>query len=59
MRDCEAIKLKEEIHVNLGMRSSAKKLFENLDNGNSKIVMDFEGVGFMSQSLNKDMNPYL
>ena len=51
MRDCEAIKLKEEIHVNLGMRSSAKKLFENLDNGNSKIVMDFEGVGFMSQSF--------
>ena len=51
MRDCEAIKLKEEIHVNLGMRSSAKKLFENLDNRNSKIVMDFEGVGFMSQSF--------
>ena len=51
MRDCEAIKLKEEIHANLGMRSSAKKLFENLDNGNSKIVMDFEGVGFMSQSF--------
>ena len=51
MRDCEAIKLKEEIHANLGMRSSAKKLFENLDNGNSKIVMDFDNIEFMSQSF--------
>ena len=51
MRDCEAIKLMDEILANLGMWSSAKMLFVNLDNGNSKIVMDFEGVGFMSQSF--------
>ena len=51
MSDCEIIKLKEEIHTNLGMRSSAKKLFKNLNQNNSKIAMDFEGVKFMSQSF--------
>ena len=51
MSDCEVIKLREEIHENLGMRSSAKKLFKNLNSDKSRIAMDFEGVGFMSQSF--------
>ena len=51
MIDCEIIKLKDKIHTNLGMRTSAKKLFENLDTDNSRIAMDFEGVEFMSQSF--------
>lgn len=51
MSDCEVIRLKDEIHANLGMRSSAKRLFENLNHDKSRIAMDFEGVEFMSQSF--------
>lgn len=40
------------INSNLGMRSSAKNFFEDLNNiSNTKLVINFENVKFMSRSF--------
>ncbi|SDA67691.1 hypothetical protein [Methanobrevibacter millerae] len=48
------IKLKEEFGVDLGSRSYAVKLFENLKNSSSKTTIDFEGIEFVSRSFSQE-----
>jgi len=49
------IKIKEIIHPNLGMNSSAKNLFKELNNAPAKnITIDFTDVVFMSQSFTQE-----
>ncbi|MDR3292067.1 MAG: DUF4325 domain-containing protein [Methanobrevibacter sp.] len=46
------IKVKDKIHENLGMNSSAKNLFKELNNSqNKEINIDFSDVVFMSRSF--------
>ncbi|MDR3223090.1 MAG: DUF4325 domain-containing protein [Methanobrevibacter sp.] len=46
------IKVKDKIHKNLGMNSSAKNLFDELNNSpNEEINIDFSDVVIMSRSF--------
>ena len=50
--DCVKIKLEETIHSNLGMNSSARNLFKELNNSPAdNITIDFSNVIFMSRSF--------
>lgn len=53
--DCVEIKIEEVIHKNLGMNSSAKKLFRKLnDYSANNITIDFSNVVFMSRSFTQE-----
>ncbi len=53
--DCVEIKIGETIHSNLGMNSSARNLFKELNNSPAKnITIDFSNVIFMSRSFTQE-----
>lgn len=43
--------LKKEIGTDLGSRQKIEKLFKNIDETVSKVIMNFEGVEFMGRSF--------
>lgn len=43
--------LKKEIGTDLGSRQKIEKLFKNINENVSKVVMNFEGVEFMGRSF--------
>jgi 23S rRNA pseudoU1915 N3-methylase RlmH len=45
------VKLEQEFYKKLGMRSSAEEIFEKINNSDSKIIMDFDNIEFMSRSF--------
>lgn len=54
-KDPVEIKIKEMIHSNLGMNSSARNLFKELNNSPAKnIEIDFSDVVFMSRSFTQE-----
>ena len=53
--DCVEIKIGETIHSNLGMNSSARNLFKELNNSPAEnITIDFSNVIFMSRSFTQE-----
>ena len=50
MSEIEII-LKKEIGSDLGSRQKIEKLFKNINENVSKVVMNFEGVEFMGRSF--------
>lgn len=51
MNDINEIDLEKVFTKKLGMRSSAKKLFTDLDNSSSEVVLNFQNIEFMSRSF--------
>ena len=47
----EEVKIEQMIHRKLGMRFSAEKFFESLNNNAEEIIIDFTNVDFMSRSF--------
>ncbi|MDO5859968.1 hypothetical protein [Methanobrevibacter sp.] len=47
--------LKEEISTDLGSRQQIEKLFKNIDNNTTKVIMNFEGVEFMGRSFARNI----
>ena len=43
--------LKKEIGTDLGSRQKIEKLFKNIDETVSKVIMNFEGIEFMGRSF--------
>lgn len=53
--DCVEIKIEESINCNLGMNSSARNLFKELNNSPAEnITIDFSDVIFMSRSFTQE-----
>lgn len=53
--DCVEIKIEESINSNLGMNSSARNLFKELNNSPANnITIDFSNVVFMSRSFTQE-----
>lgn len=53
--DCVKINIEEIIHSNLGMNSSARNLFKELNNSPAdNITIDFSNVIFMSRSFTQE-----
>jgi hypothetical protein len=50
MSEIEII-LKKEIGSDLGSRQKIEKLFKNINENVSKVIMNFEGVEFMGRSF--------
>jgi len=43
--------LEKDLNTDLGMRYLAERLFEKLDNNTPKVIIDFNGITFMSRSF--------
>lgn len=53
--DCVEIKIGEIIHSNLGMNSSARDLFNELNDSDAEnIIIDFSNVIFMSRAFTQE-----